>query len=104
MQQFEVNTLEGAIMYMGYMKAIVKQAAIHLESFLHKGVLDDAEAALIESLLIGATKMDSEFDQAMEHCMLRSDKVEHLLLTLARLLKENKQEKTNDGLHIHESQ
>lgn len=93
MQPFEVNTLEGAILYMGYMKAIIKEAAKHMESFLKKGVLDDAEAALIESLLIGATKMDSEFDQAMEHCIARSDKVEHLLLSLARLFKEQKQEK-----------
>ena len=94
MQPFEVDTLEGAILYMTYMKAVLKKAGEHLEGFLRKGVLDDAEAALIESLLIGATKMDGEFEQAIDHCLRRSDKLEHLLITLSRLFKEVKEEKT----------
>lgn len=85
---FKENTLEHFIFYSTYSKAIIKTIAKNIQGLVEKGMLDEAEMALVDALLIGLAKTDGEFDQTIEHCMQRTDKGDHILLAMSRVLKE----------------
>lgn len=85
---FKADSLEGTVFYLAYCKGILKGLSFHIQRALDKGILDEAEMVLIESILIGMTRLDGEFEQAVEHCLARTEKAEHILLALNRVLKQ----------------
>ena len=85
---FKESTLEHAIIYLAYVKAVSKKFSMHIGAFSEKGIFDEAEQALIESLQIGFMRLDGEFEQAIEHCLARTDKQEHILLAINATLKK----------------
>lgn len=89
---FKENTLEHFIFYSAYSKAVIKSIAANIQGLVEKGMLDEAEMALVDALLIGMAKTDGEFEQTLEQCMQRTDKGDHILLALNAVLKAEKKE------------
>lgn len=54
-------SIEHAIIYLAYAKALLKPLREHVDKFCSKGIFDDAEQSLMDSLLIGMTR------KAMSH-------------------------------------
>ena len=88
-------SIEHAIIYLTYAKAIIKPLSEHINKFCSKGIFDEAEQALIDSLLIGMTRLDGEFIQAIEHCLQRTHKSDHILLAINQVLKDKGIENDN---------
>ena len=87
MTDFKPDTLESLIIYLAYIKSFLRVSKSNFIQTLQLGVLDDAELALMDSLLLGFERLDKEFADTIEHCVARSDKADHILLALNKILK-----------------
>lgn len=82
------NSLEHFILYAAYAKSIAKQLKANILDMTKHGTLDDAEGVLVDALFIGFEKLDTDFTEVIKHCLDRSDKADHLVLSINAVLKE----------------
>lgn len=95
--EFKPDSLEAVIFFLAYVKAFNIMQITTFEDVLKKGILDEAEATLIESVIIGMQKTDTELESAIRETAQRTDKLDHILLALNRTLKAQ-----NAICNIHE--
>lgn len=82
------GTIEHFILYAAYLKSICKVHFGTLKGMIDSGILDVTEEALIESALLGASKLDDDLEELIKKCSSRSDKVDHLVVALNNLKKQ----------------
>jgi len=89
------QTLESSILYLAYSKTILKELAKNLRGLENLGIFSESEIVLSESIQIGFDRLDKELENIIAECVDRSDKTEHLLLSLNDTMKGKKNDPAN---------
>lgn len=86
--ELKEGTTEHFILYAAYVKSICKAHLGALKGMIDSGILDVTEEALVESALLGASKLDDDLEELIKKCSSRSDKIDHLVVALNNLKKQ----------------